>query len=272
EPGASPCEGLTMSDPVEMRAHPPLTEVSGATRSTRSPDAIWVHEDSGRAAVLTEIAFDGDQLSRWEVPDVEMIDWEDLAAVADADGRRHLIVGDIGDNLAQRDHVRLIRVPEPRPGDSGDLAEVPAVVRLTLPEGPSNAEALLVDPVTADAVVVTKSVLGVAEVLVGPRAAMAPDGAEITMERAGALRLGPGQAVLAGDVSPAGTLVGLRTPGRVLLWTHEESRSLAETLLETDPCRAPTVIDILGEAFAFLGEDRYLLAGEGDAAELIRVG
>ena len=264
------CGRLALEDPIPIEADPALTEISGAVVSKRTTDAVWVHEDSGHPTVLTEVGLDGEQISRWEVPGVEMVDWEDLAAIDDEGGTRHLVVGDIGDNLRSRDHVQLIRVPEPLQSGTGGVTDDPAVVRLHLPEGPRDAEALLVAPETADVVVITKTVTGVAEVLVGAQAALAPDGAQVPLELVGTLRLGPGEAVLAGDLSPDGGRLGLRTPTRVLVWAHEPDRPIDATLLDTTPCRGPSTFDLFGEALAML-DDGYVLLGESAAPELIRV-
>lgn len=264
------CARLRLEDPIPIEADPALTEISGAVASRRTTDAVWVHEDSGHPTVLTEVGLEGGQISRWEVPGVEMVDWEDLAAVDDEGGARHLIIADIGDNIRSRDHVRLIRVPEPLQSATGGVTDDPAVVRLHLPEGPRDAEALLIAPETADVVVITKAVTGVAEVLVGAQAALAPNGAQVRLEMAGTLRLGPGEAVLAGDLSPDGGRLGLRTPSRVLVWAHEPDRPIDATLLDTTPCRGPSTFDLFGEALAML-DDGYVLLGESAAPQLIRV-
>jgi hypothetical protein len=262
------CDGLALVADHRVSSAAALTEISGAAVSRRSADAIWVHEDSGNAPVLTELALDGSLLSRWTVPGVEAVDWEDMARATSPDGGEHLFVGDIGDNLARRPHVSLLRLDEPTA--DGTSTAPPAVLRLVLPDGPRDAEALLVDHPSGDVVVVTKSITGVADVLVGPGAAWSPDGTVVALEHAGTLRLGPGQAVLAGDVSPDGTVLALRTPARVLLWERDGSLPVATTLLRTEPCRAPAIFDIVGEALALLDEG-YVLAGEGDRPSLVLV-
>ena len=74
-------------------------------------------------------------------------------------GRPLLYVGDIGDNASRRASIDVYRVPEPRVGAA---ASAPAArLRLRYPDGAHDAEALLVDPLRGDLVIVTK-VLGAA--------------------------------------------------------------------------------------------------------------
>jgi hypothetical protein len=266
----SACAELRRLEPLPIAATPPLVEISGAVLSRHSPEAIWVHEDSGNEPVLTELGLDGLERSRWVVPGVQNVDWEDLAAAEDAEGRRHLFIGDVGDNRRVRPHLEVLRVPEPGAGSVAGTTSPPATLRLVLPDGPADVEAVLVDPGTADLVLITKDLGGAAQVLVAAGAAWAPDGATLLLESRGTLRLGPGQAVLAGDLSPDGMLVALRTPFRVLVWRHDPGASVTDTLLATEPCRAPAVFDPFGEALAFL-DDGYVLVGEGEAAELVSV-
>ncbi len=267
---ADACEGLQVVSESPVRTDPPLTEISGAVASERTPGAFWVHEDSANPTVLVEIDSDGHQVSRWDVPGVEMVDWEDIAALVDEDGTRHLFIGDIGDNLHRRESTQLLRLPEPGPDDVPGATAVPQIIELRSPLGPADAEALLLDPLSGDLVVVTKSVRGMGEVLVAPGGAWAGDGAVLDLVHAGTLELGPVEAVLAGDVAADGRLVAVRTPARVLLWERHPDDDLATTLLERSRCRGPSRFDIFGEALAFTN-DGYVFLGEGDPTDLVVV-
>ncbi len=79
----------------------------------------------------------------------------DVEALAPADDGK-VWVGDIGDNLAKRDSVAVSLVPIGR--QIVDV-EVPSY-RLVYPEGPRDAESLLVDPASGRLYVVSKGVLG----------------------------------------------------------------------------------------------------------------
>jgi hypothetical protein len=79
----------------------------------------------------------------------------DVEALAPAD--RHLVwVGDIGDNLRERSSVRVTRVPYGR----WDASVEGESFKLTYPDGPVDAEALLAHPVTGRLYVVSKEAFG----------------------------------------------------------------------------------------------------------------
>ncbi len=80
---------------------------------------------------------------------------EDVEALAPAGGG-DVWVGDIGDNLAQRDTISVSRVAVGR--QAADV-DVPSY-ELVYPEGARDAESLLVDPATGRLYVVSKGVLG----------------------------------------------------------------------------------------------------------------
>jgi hypothetical protein len=80
---------------------------------------------------------------------------DDVEALAPA-GDGEVWVGDIGDNVADRDSVSVARVPIGR--QSADV-DVPSY-ELVYPEGPRDAESLLVDPATGRLYVISKGVLG----------------------------------------------------------------------------------------------------------------
>jgi hypothetical protein len=79
----------------------------------------------------------------------------DTEALAPA-GPGHVWVGDIGDNLGRRSSISVARVPVAR----GDRTVHPATYRLVYPDGATDAETLLRDPVTGRLYVASKNVFG----------------------------------------------------------------------------------------------------------------
>lgn len=251
------CPDLTLAPRVATVADPGLTEVSGAVASPTSPDRIWVHQDSGTAPVLHQLALGGDTVATWQLDGVDAVDWEDVAALPSPPS---LLIGDIGDNRRVRTSVVVHRLAEPTTSGAGPPD---ATIELRLPT-PSDAEALLVDPRSGDLLVVTKDLAGDAEVLVAEGAALAEDGTVHELIAVGTIRLGLLAPVLAGDVAPDGRAVALRTPSDVLWWGVDVDEPIAEALLARDPCRLPSTVDVYGEALALLPDRAgYVLLGEG---------
>ena len=280
--GPSLCDGF---EPVEASgtvAEPRLVELSGLAASPGHSDVLWAHNDSGGAAELFALAEGGSSLGSHAMEGATAVDWEDMAAGPAPNGRdRVLYVGDIGDNDAVRPAVTVYRVDEP--GETPVAPGVPltevVAIELRYPDGPADAEAMLVDPRTGDLVIVTKSLLGRSRVLRAPAASLVP-GAPVPMVDEGGLQVPrppeprpglPGTMVTGGDVSPDGSVVLLRTYRSVLVFSRGEDQTLAEALLEP-PCFAPQAEETQGEAIAFTGDGRaYVTISEGSNPTIHRV-
>jgi hypothetical protein len=243
---------------------PTANELSGLVRSRSQPDLLWSHDDSGAGPILYGLRTDGRVAARPAVTGAQAEDWEDIAAGPSPDGRPLLYVGDIGDNEARRPSIDVYRVAEPRVGDE---ATAPAArLRLRYPDGAHDAEALLVDPLRGDLVIVTK-VLGSARAY--RASARLAAGSQAT------LRAGPSiglSLVTAGDVSADGRIVVLRGYDRVAVWVRR-GRERLTTTLRREPCVSPTSLagEGQGEAIALDRRGRsFLTVAEGSPAVLRR--
>ena len=197
-----------------------LDESSGLVASRANPGLLWTHNDSGGDPLLHCLDRQARSCGTWEVSGAIAHDWEDLAAgPGPQPGQPYLYVGDIGDNTRSRSSVTVYRVPEPvvaiGTGGVGEQATA-ATEALTLryPDGPRDAEALLVHPGNGDLYVVTKEVSGPAGVYRAP-ATLTP-GATTALERIASLELpgAPGSLtapVTGGDIAPDGHRLALST-------------------------------------------------------------
>jgi hypothetical protein len=236
---------------------PAADELSGLVASPSRRGLWWSHGDSGSGPQLFALRADGAEAGRVLVPGADAVDWEDIAAGPGAS----LTVGDIGDNGASRPSIEVLRIAEPSPRATATAA--PAHVTLRYPDGPHDAETLLVDPLRGDLLVVTKA-FGDA------RAYRSPAGATGALT----LRRGPRIPVAlatAGDVSADGRVVAIRGYGELAVWVRRGREPLARTLRRR-PCVSPTALDDgQGEALAL---DRhgtsFLTVAEGSPAVLRR--
>jgi hypothetical protein len=211
---------------------PAATELSGLVLSRSHPGVLWTHNDSGDGPRLLAISGDGRPLGELEPVGAENVDWEDIAA-----DDRSLYIGDIGDNLSQRTTVTVYRVP-----DRSLSGAVPATqLTLRYPDRPHDAEALLVDPSSGALVVVTKSLRETAAVYVAERPS---SGTTTTMRRAGQVRLGNAIAITAGDISPDGRTIVLRSYDRAFVWRRHRGEPLLAALRRRS-CTPDA--DLLGE-------------------------
>lgn len=222
---------------------PAADELSGHARSLAQPGVLWTQEDSGADPVLLAMRANGHVLAHIPVTGAEAVDWEDIAAVLTPGDRSLLYVADIGDNNRARESIDVYRVPEPRL-DAARSAPA-ARLRLRYPDGPHDAEALLVDASTDDLVVVTKTADG-ARAYRAP-ASLAPSATPTTLERGPRIDLG---LVTAGDVSADHRIVAVRSYLSLMVWTRRPGEPLLETLARPG-CRSPTLLlEGQGEALA----------------------
>jgi hypothetical protein len=245
-------------------ADPSILELSGLAVSRRNPGIVWAHNDSGDTPRLFAIDPTGATVMTLHLQDAQAVDWEDLAIGRGIDARSTLFIGDIGDNLKLRPEIVIYRVHEPlvTPGESQLTAEE---LRLRLPGGARDAEALLRDPLSDRLYIVTKDYTGHAEVF--STNALAPAGSKLEMDRAGKVGWGtlknPEQwAVTAGDISPDGTRIALLTGSVVAEWSRERSESV-EQALSRAPDRVVPWAQPSGESLAYGLDASLLLSREG---------
>ncbi len=125
-----------------------LMEASGMQASHSYAGDFFVHNDGGEP-LLYAIDESGADLGTIEIVPARNKDWEDITSVP-VDGRNWIVVGDIGDNMARRESIKLYFVEEPRTGQferySGQQL-LKHALDLTYPDGPRDCESMAYDPV-----------------------------------------------------------------------------------------------------------------------------
>ena len=223
------------------------TELSGLALSHAQPGVLWSHNDSGDRPRVLALSRDGRLRADVAVTGAASVDWEDIAVGPDPAGGDALYIADTGDNLARRTDIAVLRVPEPDLSGPVPAASAPATrLALRYPDGPRDAEALLVDPATGAIVVVSKSFGGAPGVYVAARPS-AP--AVNLLRRRARLSLGVGEAITAGDVSADGRTIALRSYGRAYVWRRRVGETIAQALRRR-PCSPPTDLFVEGQGEA----------------------
>lgn len=189
-------------------------ESSGVAASRLRPGVFYTLEDHDRPSVVYAFSEDGTSLGEHDVRGALNEDWEDLAAAPCPDEGDCLYIGDIGDNDGLRDHIRVYIVREPT--GEGEPAKQIRTLKAVYPDGPRDAETLLVHPCTGDVYVVTKDSEPHATVYRFPEdahkgvATLAPV-ATLTLD---------GTAVTGGAFDAEGDSAVLRTEGSIWEWTN----------------------------------------------------
>ncbi|WP_460795741.1 hypothetical protein [Nocardioides pacificus] len=127
-----------------------ITESSGLARSTFGRSLLFTHNDNDGVPALFAVAESGRTRAVLRLEGARAVDWEDVST-----GPGHTLwIGDIGDNDRDRARVWVYRISETR-------RLRPRAVRwarfpLVYPDGPRDAEALMVHPRTGRLFVVSK--------------------------------------------------------------------------------------------------------------------
>ncbi|MGI9645542.1 MAG: S-layer homology domain-containing protein, partial [Ilumatobacteraceae bacterium] len=151
----------------------------------------------------------------------------------------------------------VYRVPEPvvdassGPGPHALAGTVP--LPFSYPDGPHDAESLMVDPTTGDLVIVAKN-LGATPVFRFP----APQSTSVTpLEQIAAPNFSQpplsGWLATGGDISASGDEILIRTYFSAFVWTRSPGQSLAQALAGA-PCPVPLAAEPQGEAIAYAAD------------------
>lgn len=228
-----------------------ITESSMLARSAAHDGVWWTANDSGDSArifavdktgrTLAEVTYDGPA--------------RDVEAMAIGTNKR-IYVGDIGDNLSNQKTVTVYSLPEPE--ELEDQKVKARTYKFKYPDGPHNAEALLINPQTNRLYIVTKEM---------PRSAIyaAPTPDEMSRTEVNELeKIGNAPAIISdGTFTPDGR--------RVLLRSFDSLTVLSWPALKTTgTAKLPT--QIVGESLAMgTDDDSVLFGSEGKNSPVYRL-
>ena len=143
-----------------VQAYPPLglPELSGMALSVRHEGVLWAVEDGAFDQSAAPVVRAFDQAGA-QVAAVTLAGWNnrDIEALAIGPGPA-LWAADIGDNSLLRETVVVHTFPEP--DALGEVTLEPVSYRLRYPDGPHDAETIMIDPVDGRLYLATKSIFG----------------------------------------------------------------------------------------------------------------
>ncbi len=265
-PEATPdeCPQFSAGTAVGALESPLIDEASGIAVSRKNANVLWTHNDKGGSARVFAMSGDGTHLGIYNLAGASARDYEDIAiGPGPAEGRDYLYIGDIGDNDGEWRDITIYRAAEPVV-DSNQLPVVITLVdvdsiTLRYPDGPKNAETLMVDAPTGDIYIISKE-WPYSRVYHAPY----PQSTNSTITLQYKSRLPWGMAV-GGDISPAGNLVIVKDYSSASLWKVEDGSQPWEAFSGPE-CSIPLVLEPQGEAISFnsngcgyftVSEDRY---------------
>jgi hypothetical protein len=264
---------------------PTLVELSGIIASRRHPGIFYAHNDSGDTARFFALNDKAEIEAELDLRGAVATDWEDIAlgpceaGARRKTGPRHtnaggptaapshtaatcVYLGDIGDNNLIRAEYAIYRVAEPDELPSGGQSTDIAYERFPFvyPDGPHNAETLLVHPATGRIFVVTKVGGVVATVYEYP---LPPKAGEVTTLVKVMPVSVPAEAglITAGDFHPCSQRLLLRTYSSLFEMTSADG--VPESIFAATPVPVPAAVEPQGEAVTYGADGRsYYMAGE----------
>ncbi|MFU8805632.1 MAG: hypothetical protein ACNA8W_17600 [Bradymonadaceae bacterium] len=256
-----------------------VDESSGLADSWLRGDILWTHNDSGDLPRLFLILKeDARIISEIRLEGAQNIDWEDMAIAPCEPGDETpcIYVGDIGDNLARYSHRTIYRFAEPELSDP-----IPAQITIetfdrldfVYPDGPRDAEVLLVHPKTSEIYVIEKSSAETSHVYRIPANFNEPEPIEAELIATLSFESGVafGRMTTAGDISPDGREFTLRTYLHLYVYCAGEDDFESAFGSRPEPINQRP-LTIQGEALTYDRQDGALwLTSERTPAPLIRV-
>ena len=222
---------------VNALARQDLLEVSGVAASRTNPGILYIHQDSGDPNQVYLTDGSGADKGTLTLTSVGNRDWEDIAVgPGPIAGVNYVYVGDIGDNDSKYSSVFVYRFPEPDLAGKtlpyiSDITTVDKI-ELKYPDGPGNAETLMVDPLTRDIYIASKQ-SNLSKIYV----ARYPQSTTSVTVMTPVVQLYFNKAT-GGDISPDGTEILLRSNELIWYWKLPAGTSISAGLL-TQPEVAP---------------------------------
>ena len=247
-----------------------MNEISGIAASGIDPNIYYVHNDSGDTSrffaitadgkLKSTIYFKGDAKAKQGVYDCEDI----AVGPGPLKNKSYIYLGDIGDNTGKRPFLTIYRFAENADWLKNEVNNASAVpVHLKYPDGPRDAETLMVDPIEKLLYIVSKRQDSVS-VYTAPLKYKPND--TITLTKRCKLffaGLKVFKWITAGDISKDGSQVALRSYEKVYYWKRNGKEPIWKTM--QDKPQVPFYVpEKQGEAIGFAADGKgYYTTSEG---------
>lgn len=239
-----------------------LEEASGICVSRSNPAILWSHNDSGHPNRIFPIGTNGENYGHYVLTGAGTRDYEDICiGPGEKSGVNYIYLGDIGDNHAQYSYIVIYQFEEPNTVglDSAQVyyinAEDITRYEFTYPDGPRDAETLMIDPWTKDLYIISKRDYR----SIVYRAKYPFDKTKRTeLEKLAQL---PFNWAVAGDISADGTKIVIKDKNRLYFWERNINESVVDAL-KRKPKLLPYVLEPQGESFGWSesGDEYFTLS------------
>jgi len=262
---AQNCPTFQQATPIGYANITGLSEASGLAVSRQQADILWTHNDSGHAPVAFAFQSDGTLRAAYTLQGFSNRDWEDMSiGPGPVAGQDYLYLADIGDNAEARNSIIIYRMAEPvvpaTPASNPIQIAGATALEFQYPDGPHNAETLMVDPANGDLYILTKDRSGGVSGLYRAAYPQSPSSTS-TLEHLGNIVFSGNileRPATGGDLSPSGDAIVVRTYASAHLWPRDPGESILTTMQST-PCTVTLTPEPQGEAIAFTADGKNLI-------------
>ena len=253
-----------------------MDEISGIAVSGIRKDVYYIHNDSGDTSRFFAISPDGTiknviYFKGDPSQPLGAVDCEDIAVGIGPDkNKSYVYLGDIGDNGAVRKYITIYRFEEKQNWAKDSLIKNAEVVPVhyKYPDGPKDAESLMIDPIEKLIYIVSKRSDSVT-VYTTPLKFKAND--TLVLSKKCKLYFNgfrPFKWITAGDISLDGQQILLKSYEKVYYWKRSNNEPVWKTMLKT-PTELPYKPEKQGEAIGFTLDGKgYYTTSEGAFAPI----
>ncbi|MDB5030320.1 hypothetical protein [Mucilaginibacter sp.] len=247
-----------------------MNEISGISASGINPNVYYVHNDSGdtsrffaispQGKILSTIYYKGDPTEKQGVADCEDI----AVGPGPISKKSYVYMGDIGDNNSLRKYITIYRMEEQTAWLKGEISKANAVpLHLKYPDGPKDAETLMIDPLEKLIYIVSKR-HDTVSVYTTPLS-YKPNDTLVLTHRCKLFFKGikPFKWITAGDISKDGRQILLKSYEKVYYWKRNGNEHIWQTMQRS--AEEPNYqVEKQGEAVGFTADGKgYYTTSEG---------
>jgi len=247
-----------------------MSETSGIAASGINNELFYVHNDSGDTSrffvinaegkLFNTIYYMGDKALRRGVDDCEDI----AVGPGPKPGKSYIYIGDIGDNSFYKKAIVIYRIEEKaRLLDGTDTKAKATPIYLRYPDGPKDAETLMIDPLEKLLYIVSKRGDAVG-VYTAPLKATPGDTTTLTKRCTLTFSgIKPLKWITAGDISKDGQHILLKSYQEVYYWRRKENEPVWQAM-QRKPSNPHYEEEKLGEAIGFSADGKgFYTTSEG---------
>lgn len=249
----SPCGLFNTAPTVTVMARQDYNELSGIAESHSSPGFLYVFEDGAKSNAIYITNKQGADLGKIVIDGVSLRDPEDISVGPGPDATKNYVyMADIGDNNASYSSVIIYRFIEPNlsAAVTGGVMHITVFdkIQASYSRGATNAETMMVDPLTRDVLIATKET-GKSYIYRIPY----PQSTTTTTAVKPSAMLGF-DLLTSGDISPDGTEVLLRSKSQIWYWKRTAAEDIITTLLRKPQDASYAANEHQGEGVGFAAD------------------